>query len=202
MRYMKMKQTIVSVRLLVIAVSLLLLGCDTTTNDTSEHQVSTEQIVGTIQATLLEVDKRLGEQNAPELKQANLILNTTMSKTRQGQMALIPVSAQSGSSKSATGTLTINLKPAPELSSSASSKEYVANNDIVEAVVTSIQEISQVEQGPVPMKFEQVIAKLGFSISSTASGGVNIKVAKLSVGGQLSSSQSDNHTLELVFVSR
>lgn len=191
-----------STKLLVITVSLLLLGCDTTTNNTSEHQVSTEQIVGTIQATLLEVDKRLGEQNAPELKQANLILNTTMSKTRQGQMALVPISAQSGSSKSATGTLTISLKPVPVLISSASSKEYVANNDIVEAVVASLKEISQVEQGPVPMKFEQVIAKLSFSISSTASGGISLKVAKLSVGGQLSSSQSDNHTLELVFVPR
>lgn len=184
----------------VTVIILLLFGCAGMTKDQVERPVSTKQLLGSMQATLLEVNNRLGKENAPKIKQAKLILNTTIAKSQQGQMALIPVSAMSSSSQAATGTLTITLIPAPELESNPSSENFTASIDMAEAIVASVKEISQVEQGPVPMKFQQVIAKLSFSVTSTESGGISLKVASVSLGGEQSSSRSGNHTLELVFV--
>jgi hypothetical protein len=190
------------IRVNILTLSILLLGCTTVSKEVPEHPISTKQIVGSIQVTLLEVNKLLGEKNAPRIKQGKLILNTTMTRSQQGSMSLSPISGKEGSSQSATGTITIKLKPVPEKRSVDKLSEYRVNLEFAEAIVSSVQEIAQVEQGPVPMKFEEVIAKISFSVSANASGGVSLKVASVSLGSEKSHSQSNNHTLELVFVPR
>lgn len=194
------KDVIATIRLNILTLSIILSACTTVPKEVLEHPISTKQIVGSIQATLVEVNKRLGEKNAPRIKQGKLILNTTMSKSQQGKISLSPISGNAGATQSATGTLTIKLKPVPEKRTSDKLSEYNANLEFAEAIVSSVKEIERVEQGPVPMKYQEVIAKISFNVSANASGGVSLQIANVSLGEELSRSQSNSHTLELVFV--
>ena len=183
----------------LLAVTLLH-GCATLQTDREQPAVSLEKLVSTIQAAVAQINAGLGYRQAPRVKEATIVLKTSVGKTKEGSLSLVPVSSKRQAEDSATGTLTIQLDPSTTFRPPSDSADMAVSNRIAGAVLSAVKDLSQGNEGRAPLKFEQVSIEVSFDAEATKDGGIQINLTNGngSLGGGRELSKSDSHVLTLV----
>lgn len=190
-----MKTTILG----LVAVTLLH-GCATFETDREQPPVSLGKLVSTIQATVAQINAGLRDAASAKVKGATLVLKTSVGKTRQGNLSLLPVSSKRGTEDSATGTLTIQLDPSTAYDPPPAFGDARASTQIADAALAAVRDLESSNEGAAPLQFEQVSIEISFEAEATKGGDIQINLTNGSLGGGRQLSKTDSHVVTLILI--
>ncbi|WP_345977549.1 hypothetical protein [Sulfurimonas sp. HSL3-7] len=176
--------------LLVALMIILLTGC-AGLQSPKETNIAVSSLLNEIQIAINEINTQTTGTALPPFKQAEIVLSTKAEMKNEGSASLV-LSADGTKSNAESNTLTLVLTPNTSQTKSVRPGTGLQLAQYVVAAVRAIEHDNYLE-------LQKLVVETGFNVSTDKSGGIEIKISSLSLGGKVTSSSSDAHILKLIF---
>jgi hypothetical protein len=177
----------------ILTATLWLPGC-ATVKLTQEIQVS--EVVKEIQETLQELSEK-PQANVPRFESAEISLETVTKQESGGEFKLLVISIGSSISNSMVQTVYYKLVPPTPKLGVAENKDI--SRELGKAIIKAAQEINAALKPGANLELKQLSATVKFEVEKTSSGGVEVEVAPVTLGGTATKSRGASHSVTLNF---
>ena len=171
------------IKLLAGAVCALL-ACAQTTKPVCAAEMAVEQLLASVQKTLIRVRDQSDDKELPPLKKVTLLVRAALAQKAGGKLSLVVLEVGSNASKETIQEIELELRPPGSEDKAKVSDEADA---LAAAIVEAAHNVKTAENGTPPLHLRTLTAKLQFVVKKEGAGGLNFTLAPvtLSLGGEV-----------------
>ena len=176
-------------RVMMLLAVAALSGCAAMTP--AETQVTVKTLVDQIQVATDRISKETAGTSLPPLKQAELTISSKAQLERNGEVGLI-LSAKGGKTLTDENSMTLVLTP-----NANSDKTWARGpgQDIADSVIAAVAGL----KGSSGLTLTSLSVTASLVVVKTVTGGLEVKLSGVSIGGKSEKVMTSGHSLKLIF---
>jgi hypothetical protein len=173
--------------------AMALAGCAVTPK--LPQEISVDSVVKEINKALQEIsDKRPAD--LPAFESAEVALETVTKEENNGEFKLLVVSLGSTISTAMSQTVSFKLVPPPPRKGIT---DKAIGSQLSKAIIKAAEDIHQALENQPSLKLKQLSASVKFEVENSASGGVEVELTPVTLGGKYSKAKGVSHVITLNF---
>ena len=188
----------------VFLVIFIVSGCSSINihgTDYEKRAVGLQMVIAEIQSALALVNDEVEKKTNLELKNAFLVANTEIGKSKEGEAGLWVVSGKASKENKSSDKVSIKLIPIKRQQLMEDIFDETLSKRLAMSIVSAVEGVSNAGDSKYPMRVDTLTIEMAITTKTTGSAGVGVEleVLPVSFGGKGGYSRSNSDTLKLEF---